>query len=189
MNENFKKQIADIEDLAQIAEIISDSTELKERISAFRKKPYDDLLCREGHMVGMHFKKKGDTIYLIGDYKGHEEDSSSTIEVLMDAVENKFLESAISVGESGLFHALIEACSIKKLGFDITSDSELCEKEFLFGDKSNAVLISVCSEKESGFVDYIYNNGVEIMLLGHITKGELRMDDLSFGYIDDFVDL
>ena len=189
MNENFKKQIADIEDLELIAEIVSDSTELKERISTFSKNPHDNLLCRENHAVGMYFKKKGDTIYLIGDYRGHEEDNSSTVEVVMDAVETDFLESALMVTEQGLFNALIEACSISNLGFDITSDSELSEKEFLFGDKGNAILISVCGEKESEFVDYIYNNGVEIMLLGHITKGELRMDDISFGYIDDFVDM
>ena len=188
MNENFKKQIADIDDLTQIAEILSNSTELKERISTFQKMPYDNLLCRENYTIGMHFQKKGDTIYLLGDYKNNEEDNSSTIEVVMDAIEKKLIESALIVGCSGLFCALIEASAIKSLGFDITSDSELCEKEFLFGDKSKAILVSVVGIKESEFVDYIYNNGINIMLLGHITKGELRLDDLSFGYIDDFLD-
>jgi len=189
MNENFKKQIADIEDLVQITEIVSNSTELKERISVFKKRPYDDLLCRESHIIGMHFQNKGDTIYLLGDYRGREEDNSSTVEVVMDAIEKKLIVSALSVGNQGLFYALIEACAIKNLGFDITSDSELCEKEFLFGEMNNAILISVDGDNESEFVDYIYNNGVNIMLLGHITKGELRLDDLSFGYIDDLIDI
>ena len=188
MNENFKKQIADIEDLTQIADIVSMSTELKESISNFQKSPYDNLLSRENHPMGMGFQKKGDTVYLLGDYRGDEEDKSSTVEVVMDAIENNLIESALTVGKPGLFCALIEACSINNLGFDITSDSEISEKEFLFSNKSSAILVSVVGIKESEFVDYIYNNGVEIMLLGHITKGELRMDDLSLGYIDDFLD-
>jgi hypothetical protein len=29
---------------------------------------------------------------------------------------------------------------------------------------------------------------LEITLLGHVTKGELRIDDKSFGYIADYID-
>jgi phosphoribosylformylglycinamidine synthase len=36
-------------------------------------------------------------------------------------------------------------------------------------------------------VDFLFNEDVPITLLGHVTKGELRMDDLSFGYINDYI--
>ena len=187
MNENFKKQISEIEDLTEIADIVSASTELKESISSFYKEPYAPLFSSESHKIPMYFRKKGDTIYLIGDYKREDDDNSSTVEVILDAAENKLVESALTVSRAGLFQGLIEACAIMKLGFDITSDSEVCDKEFLFKDGNQAILVSVDETKESEFVNYICNNAVEITLLGHVTKGELRLDDLSFGYIEDFI--
>jgi hypothetical protein len=188
MNENFKKQIAQTENLREIAEIISQSTELHESISGYSKEPYDEIFGKGVHKLTMKFGKKGDTIYLLGDYKGKEDDNSSTIEVVLDAIEQGLLASAHTLDRAGLFAGLIESCAIKKLGFDITSDSEMPEKEFLFNDKNQAILVSVTADKEGKFVDYIYNNGLEITLLGHVTKGELRMDDLSFGYINEYLD-
>ncbi len=136
----------------------------------------------------MNFKKKGDTIYLLGDYKGGEDDNSSTVEVVLDAIENELISSAHTLEKGGLFCGLIECCAVNKLGFDITSDSEISEKEFLFNDNNHSILVSVTSATEGKFVDYIYTNGLEITLLGHVTKGELRVDDLSFGYIEDYLD-
>ena len=186
MNDNFKKQISEITDLNEIAEIISLSTELRESVSEYIQNPYNPLFITNKHKTPVNFSKKGDTIYLLGDYTGNEEDNSSTMEVILDAIDNDLIRSINSIGKGGLFVSLIESCSVKKLGFDITSDSELCEKDFLFSDNNNSVLVSVSSEKEGKFVDFFYNNGVKITLLGHVTKGELRMDDISFGYISEF---
>ncbi len=187
MNENFRKQIVDIDDLNEIAGIISLSTELRESISKYSKNPYDSFLPGGKNRVPMNFNKKGDTIYLLGDYSGKEDDNSSTIEVVMDAIDNGLLTSAHSVSRDGLFAGLIESCSVRLLGFDITSDAEISDKDFLFKDNNPAILVSVSADKEGKFIDYIYNNGLEITLLGHVTKGELRMDELSFGFIQDYI--
>ena len=187
MNDNFRKQIESLDDLHEIATIISSSTELRENVSKYLKNPLESFYPNGKNKFPMSFKKKGDTIYLLGDYSGKEDDNSSTIEVVIDAMENELLESAHTLNRDGLFAGLIESCSVNKLGFDITSDAELSDKEFLFKDKNQAVLVSVSSEKEGKFVDYIYNNGLEITLLGHVTKGELRMDELSFGFIQDYI--
>ena len=40
---------------------------------------------------------------------------------------------------------------------------------------------------ETDTVDFFFNNSIPLTLLGHVTKGELRMDDTSFGYISDFI--
>ncbi len=188
MNENFRKQISQTDNLNEIAEILSQSTQLHESISEYSKEPYDEIFGKGVHKLTMKFSKKGDTIYLLGDYKGKYEDNSSTIEVVLDVIEQGMISSAHTLDRAGLFAGLLESCSVKKLGFDITSDSEMSEKDFLFKDKNQAILVSVSAEKEGKFVDYIYNSGLEITLLGHVTKGELRMDDLSFGYIKDYLD-
>ncbi len=187
MNDNFKKQIESIDDLSEIATIISNSTELHESVSLYSNDPFESLYKNGNGKVPMGFKKKGDTIYLIGDYNGTEDDNSSVVEVIVDAVERGLLESAHALGKGGLFIGLVESCSVNRLGFDITSDAELSDKNFLFNGGNQAILVSVSNEKESGFVDYIYNNGIRIILLGHVTKGEFRLDDLSFGFIHDYI--
>jgi len=187
MNDNFKKQISNIEDLVEISDILSESTELHAGISKYIKNPVDHQFSKEGHKVQMNFNKKGDTIYLLGDYKEGEDDNSSVIEILYDAIENNLVTSAHPLHKSGLFWGLIEACAIKKLGFDITGDAEMSDKELLFNDRNASILISVSSDKEGKLVDFIFNNSIKLTLLGHVTKKVLRMDDLSFGYIEDYL--
>jgi len=188
MNDNFKIQISNTEDIVEISELLSESTELLESVSKYKKQPYDPQFSKDGHKVPMNFDKKGDTIYILGEYQEEEEDNSSLIEILYDAIENKLLASAHPLMNKGLFYGLVEACSIKNLGFDITPDSEMDDKEFLFNDVNSAILVSVTAEQEGKFVDYIYNNGVRLTLLGHVTKGEMRLDDLSFGFINNYLE-
>ena len=104
----------------------------------------------------MNFVKKSDTIYLLGDYKKHIKDKSSILEILYDAISQNLVTSAHSLEKSGLFCGLIEACSIKKLGFDITGDAEISDKDFLFKDKNSAILVSVSADKEGPFVDFFF---------------------------------
>lgn len=187
MNDNFKKQIATIDDLTEIGEILSESTELRDRVAKFAKSPFDTQFARDGHNVPMNFVKKGDTIYLLGEYRTHVKDNSSLLEILYDAISQEMVTSAHILDKTGLFCGLIESCGVKKLGFDITGDAEINDKDFLFRDKNSAILISVSADKEGKFVDFIYNNVLPLTLLGHVTKGELRMDDTSFGFISDYI--
>ncbi|MCK9305088.1 MAG: hypothetical protein PHP30_03125 [Bacteroidales bacterium] len=186
MNENFKKQIAGIDDIVEISKILRSSTQLLENISRYKKHPYDPQFSRDGYKVPMNFQKKGDTIYLLGDYHTKNDDNSSTVEILYEAVRMNLVSSAHPLFRSGLYCGLVEACSVNKLGFDITSDAEITDKEFLYNDRNSSILVSVNSENEGKFVDYIFNNSIRLTLLGHVTKGELRLDELSFGFIDQF---
>ena len=38
-------------------------------------------------------------------------------------------------------------------------------------------------------IDLISKNNTPFMLLGHVTKGEIRIDDLSFGNICEYKDI
>ncbi len=188
MNDNFKKQIQEISDISEISQIFKQSTQLKESIEHFSNHSFSPELSKEPNSIPICFNKKGDTIYLVGDYKTKEADNSSVVEVILDAIENSLLESAHVLQGRGLFVGLIEACSVNSLGFDITSDSEISEKEFLYNEDNGSILISVNSKQEGKFVDYIYNSHVEITLLGHVTKGELRVDEESLGYINEYIE-
>ena len=39
-------------------------------------------------------------------------------------------------------------------------------------------------EKEDEFVDYLFDRKIPVMTLGHVTKGEIRIDDQSMGFVD-----
>lgn len=126
-----------------------------------------------------YFSKKGDTIYLVN--------TPEAIEFLNNSIDSDFISSLHRINSKGLFDSLVECCKKNKLGFDITADSEMDEKAFLHGKTNYLAIVAVDEDQEDDFVDYMFDNKVEVTLLGHVTKGELRMDDKSFGYIDDYI--
>ena len=46
------------------------------------------------------------------------------------------------------------------------------------------VLVEVNSKDQDDFVDLMINIKMPFFTLGHITKGEIRVDDNSLGFID-----
>jgi phosphoribosylformylglycinamidine synthase len=98
--------------------------------------------------------------------------------------ELNLIESASPVGKGGLFFTLLRAAIPNELGFDITTAAETRIDSFLFGEAMGRILVEVNSEKEDEFVDVLTEIKVAFFTLGHITKGEIRIDDNSMGYID-----
>jgi phosphoribosylformylglycinamidine synthase len=96
----------------------------------------------------------------------------------------KLMESASPVGKGGLFFTLLRAAIPNELGFDITTVAETRIDSFLFGEAMGRILVEVPENKEDEFVDVLTEMKVPFFTLGHITKGELRIDDKSFGFID-----
>lgn len=125
------------------------------------------------------FVSKGDTIYLVT--------STEAVDFLNGSIESGFIQSLHLISGQGIFHTLVECCKENKLGFDITGDSDLSEQEFLHGKTKYTAIVSVDEDQETDFVDYMFNHNVELTLLGHVTKGELRMDDTSYGFIEEFL--
>jgi phosphoribosylformylglycinamidine synthase len=154
------------------------------------------------------FRNKGDMIFLIGqsrnDISGSEylcsihkkcgfgipyfnlEEEKSSNKVLTSLIEKKIVRSAHSVERGGLFFNLIESAMPLGLGFDITSPAEIRQDAFLFGESQGRVVVSVCMENENEFVDTMMESGVPFSTLGHVTKKEVRIDDISYGYIDEY---
>ncbi|MDL2262418.1 phosphoribosylformylglycinamidine synthase subunit PurL [Bacteroidales bacterium OttesenSCG-928-I21] len=165
------------------------------------------LLKEKMYQTSLAFDQKGDMIYLLG--KSHNDIASSEylysyhkiknspapvfdldfevklIDILQELAKRNFVNSMHDVSDGGLYIALLESAMPNNLGFDITTDAEIRTDAFLFGESQGRVVVSVPIEKESEFVDFMLNNNFPFTTLGHVTKGELRIDDISFGFISD----
>jgi len=151
-------------------------------------------------------KKKGNNIFMIGrtsDDIGSSEylefyhevsdsplpafnidDEINIQQAISKLNELKLIESASPVGKGGLFFTLLRAAIPNELGFDITTVAETRIDSFLFGESMGRILVEVDMDKEDEFVDVLTELKVPFFTLGHITKGELRIDDNSLGYVD-----
>jgi len=157
-------------------------------------------------LISPNFKGKGNNIYLIGKLSDdissseyleffHEVSESplpefdlefevQLVEILKQLIDHKLINSALPIAKGGLFFSLLRAGWKNELGFDITTAAETRIDSFLFGESMGRILVTVSQEQEDEFVDYMFETKIPFFTLGHVTKGEIRIDDESFGYID-----
>jgi phosphoribosylformylglycinamidine (FGAM) synthase-like enzyme len=102
-----------------------------------------------------------------------------------ELIAKQYIKSAHRIGKGGIFTALVECAVPKKYGFDITTDAEYRTDVFLFGETPSRVIVSVSPEKEDEFIDSMVDKHFPFTMLGHVTKEELRIDDISYGFIND----
>ena len=160
------------------------------------------------HVTTIPFKAKGDLIYMLGtsrddisssQYLVHHhgieaspvpffslEEEYATLEQLKELIRKGVIASAHDVSEGGLFIALLESAIQGGLGFDITTDVEIRPDAYLFGESQSRIVVSVTPENEESFIDLMMLNGVEFDLLGHVTKGAIRVDDEDWGVVSDY---
>ena len=156
-------------------------------------------------VMTLDFKQKGDVIFLIGDYI--EDISSSEYlatyhgvkaspapyfdldkefemqQALKGVIAEGLVNAVHDVSDGGLYVSLIEMSMPRDLGFDIVSDADIRLDAFLFGEGQGRVVVSVTEEQVEDFVEYIVATGVNITLLGHVTKGKLQIDEQHYGFI------
>ncbi len=108
-------------------------------------------------------------------------------DVVRQLIDKSLITSASPIGKGGLFFSLLRAGMPVGLGFDITTDAEIRKDAFLFGEAMGRLIVGVPKEKEDDFVDYMQTTKLPFFTLGHVTKGEIRIDDESFGYIDKMI--
>jgi len=155
----------------------------------------------------LSFRHKGDMIFIIGESRNDvnsSEYASSILNIKKSAapyynaqeerelhsavagvIQKKLVRSVHDVSNGGLFFSLLECAIPLEFGFDITSDAEIRKEAFLFGESQSRVVVSVAPSQQDNFVDYMMETNVPFSVLGHVTKGEIRVDDESFGYIGD----
>ncbi len=162
---------------------------------------YEDVMT-------VNFQNKGDMIFLIGRsdndissseylsifHNVHEsaapkfdlEYEMKLQEIVSHVISKGMVSSAHDVSLGGLFVAMVECALPGELGFDVTSPAEIRGDAFLFGESQSRVVVSVTAEQETEFLDYMMETGIHFSALGHVTKEELRIDDISFGFISDY---
>jgi phosphoribosylformylglycinamidine synthase len=166
------------------------------------------VLDHHEKVMTVSFRNKGDMIFLIG--RSDNDISSSEYlsvfhnihesaapkfdleyemklqKVVSSVVEQGLVSSAHDVSLGGLFVNLVECALPAGLGFDVTSPAEIRGDAFLFGESQSRVVVSVGPEQETPFLDFMMDAGIHFSALGHVTKEELRIDDVSFGFISDY---
>ena len=165
------------------------------------------LLKEKNNQMTMSFKNKGNMIFLIGrsqndissseylvSYHGIKESPPPYFDldfehkvhkVVMDLIRFSLIRSAHDISEGGLFITLLESGMPGYLGFDITTDAEIRKDAFLFGEAQSRVIITVAPSREIEFIDFMLKQDMPFFTLGHVTKGDCRVDDISFGFIYD----
>ncbi len=159
-------------------------------------------------LMTVNFKQKGDMIYLLGrsDNDISSSEYLSVVHLINESAAPRFdldyemkmqgilatlirdglVNSAHDVSLGGLFVTLVESALPGGLGFDVTSPAEIRGDAFLFGESQSRVVVSVSPEHETAFLDFMMESGLHFSALGHVTKEELRIDDVSFGFIADY---
>jgi phosphoribosylformylglycinamidine synthase len=165
------------------------------------------IVKEKQHMMSLDFKEKGDMIFLIGksvndlacsqylySVKGVRESPPPHFDLdyeyriqqaVLGLIRGGLVRSAHDVSDGGLYVALVESAMPRDLGFDITSPAEVRKDAFLFGEAQSRVVVTVNHDEETEFIDYMMDQQLHFSALGHVTKGELRVDDASFGFISD----
>ncbi len=163
------------------------------------------------YITTIPFKEKGDLIFLLGSSRDDINSSQYLVHILgVDqspvpsfsleeeyalqeqlkiTIRQGLIASAHDISEGGLFVCLAEKGFTSGLGFDITLPAESRKDAYLFGESQSRVIVTVKQEKEAEFIDSMMLNGVEFDLLGHVTKGSIRIDDEEWGTINEYKEL
>jgi len=157
--------------------------------------------------MSLDFKAKGDLVFLIGkcvediassEYlvRHHKIDRSPApyfeLEeerrlhtMMLMLIRQGMINAAHDISDGGLWTTLVEMGLPRGLGFDIVTDSEIRPDAFLFGEGQGRVVVTVNEDTENEFLDLMRASRVPFILLGHVTKGKLVVDDEPFGFIED----
>ncbi len=165
----------------------------------------------KSHHMTLDFKYKGDLIYLIGESQDDLNSSEYLYNVLgvkntpaphfnleeefalhhflKHMIQNNLINAAHDISDGGLWVTLAEMGMSAKLGFDIETPLEFRKDAFLFGESQSRVVVTVPERDKDAFLDFVLENKVPAMLLGHVTKGRFTIDGEEYGSVDEIGEL
>lgn len=163
------------------------------------------------HITSIAFKQKGNRIFLVGasqnDINSSEylaswhkvrlspapyfnlDEEFNMQQVVKELIQSKLINAAHDCSDGGLFVTLAEMAMPASLGFEIHSDKKIRQDAFLFGESQGRVVVAVAQEKEDIFLEHISPLDVPVTFLGHVTKGEMRVNDVSFGLVEELMEI
>ncbi len=161
---------------------------------------------REQHM-SLNFKKKGDLIFHLGELsdcinsseylanmvgvkqspppKFNLDEEAALHTCIRSLIAKQLVNAAHDISDGGLFTTLLEMSMPDMLGFDIVSDNELRLDGFLFGEAQGRIIVTLAEEDQDDFFDICDANKVGAVLLGHVTKGKIVVDEKNFGHCSE----
>ncbi|SKB35534.1 phosphoribosylformylglycinamidine synthase subunit PurL [Daejeonella lutea] len=153
------------------------------------------------------FKQAGDLIYMVGESVNDISSSQylasyhkitacpaphfdldkeyAMHQVIKQLIRQNLIQSAHDVSDGGLYIALLESSMPNGLGFEIESDSGVRKDAFLFGEAQGRVVVSVKVEQQEEFIELLATSETEFSLLGKVSSGNLNVDEISFGSVND----
>jgi len=162
---------------------------------------------RANHM-SLNFKEKGELIFLLGEVTNcinASEYLSSIAGVdrspaphfnleaegkvqgcVRKAIERGCIRAAHDVADGGLFVSLLEMGMPNGLGFDVVTDDDIRLDAFLFGEGQGRIVVSCEENQQDRLLDIIEEFDVPIVLLGHVTKGKIVVDNAHFGFCEEW---
>ena len=107
-------------------------------------------------------------------------------QTISNLIRSAVIESAHDISDGGLFITLLESSFTNNLGFEIIGCSEGRDDAFLFSESPSRVVVSVTESGEDYFLDMLKVSSTPFMLVGHVTKGKIIVDDKHFGMVEDY---
>jgi phosphoribosylformylglycinamidine (FGAM) synthase-like enzyme len=154
------------------------------------------------NMMTLDFKNVGDLIYLIGESQNdiassqylasfHKVTKSPAPyfdldkeyemhQVIKKLILNKLVQSVHDVADGGLYITLLESAMPNGLGFEIETDSDFRKDAFLFGEAQGRVIVSVSTENQEAFVEFMATVDTDFSLLGTVNNGDIIIDEETF---------
>jgi phosphoribosylformylglycinamidine synthase len=169
------------------------------------------IMQDKSHHMTLDFKYKGDLIYLIGesqdDLNSSEylynllgvkntpaphfdlEEEFALHQFLKHMIQNNLINAAHDISDGGLWVTLAEMGMSSRLGFDIETPLEFRKDAFLFGESQSRVVVTVSERDKDAFLDFVLENKVPAMLLGHVTKGRFTIDGEEYGSVEEISEI
>jgi phosphoribosylformylglycinamidine synthase len=161
---------------------------------------------RAKHM-SLDFKKKGELIFHLGEMSDCINSSEYLANIIgvkqspapkfnltqeealhlciRELIQKNLVTAAHDISDGGLFTTLLEMSMPNMFGFDIVTDDELRIDGFLFGEAQGRIIVTLPEEDQDDFFDTCDAHKVEAVLLGHVTKGKIVVDDEHVGFCSE----
>ena len=161
--------------------------------------------------TSLNYKGEGDTIFLIGQVtddiasslylskvKGINfspaphfdlEKEFATQALVAKLIENNWIESAHDISEGGLMVSLLEKGFYDGLGFDVKKHGNFRNDAFWFGEGQGRVVVTCSEDQLEGFRSTVGASGVEVIELGKVTAGTVRVNGENWGIMEDWKEL
>lgn len=165
------------------------------------------VIADKNKTMSLDFKEKGNLIFMLGESRDDISSSEYLAKIcgvkgspaphfdldeelniqraVRMLIDRRLINAAHDVSDGGLFVTLVEMGIPKGLGFDITSDAAVRADAFLYGESQSRIVVTVEGGMEEEIVETLTKVKIPFLLLGHVTRGKMVVDDAHFGFIDD----